>query len=124
MYNHIVVPMALDQGLSPQTLEVAHALLAPGGKITALHVYEAPQGAVSAYLDEDAVKLAYETAGKRLKEKTADAKGVTPVSPCCMGGQVPAATLDNPHLGQCGILFNSTGGGGGRRVLGATPSQT
>lgn len=79
MYNHIVVPMALDHGLSPQTLEVAHALLAPGGKITALHVYEAPQGAVSAYLDEDAVKLAYETAGKRLKEKTADAKGVTPV---------------------------------------------
>jgi nucleotide-binding universal stress UspA family protein len=69
--------MALDHGISPQMLEIAKALLSPGGKITALHVYEAPQGSVGAYLDEDAVKAAYSRAKDKLAEKTADLEGVT-----------------------------------------------
>jgi len=51
--------MALDHGLSPETLEIAPALLAKGGTITALHVYEAPSGSVSTYLDESVVQAGY-----------------------------------------------------------------
>ena len=56
MYKKILVPMALDHGISPQTLEIAEALRAKDGEIIALHVYETPQGSVSAYLDKDVVK--------------------------------------------------------------------
>jgi len=79
MYHKILVPMALDHGISPQTLAVARALLADGGEIIALHVYEAPQGSVSAYLDEEVVKSGYEAARRRLEEKVGGAAGVTPV---------------------------------------------
>lgn len=78
MYKKILVPMALDHGISPQTLEVAQVLGGQGGEIIALHVYEAPQGAVSAYLDEDVVKAGYENARARLAEKLEGLDGVTP----------------------------------------------
>ena len=76
MYNKVLVPMALDHGISPQTLEIAHALCGEGGEIVALHVYEAPQGTVSAYLDEEVVKAAFDNARKRLDEKLADTPGI------------------------------------------------
>ncbi|WP_375230492.1 universal stress protein [Roseobacter sp. S98] len=79
MYKTIIVPMALDHGVSPQSLEIARALLAPGGAITALHVYEAPEGSVSAYVDEDTIKTAYQKATDRLNEKVQDLADVTPV---------------------------------------------
>ncbi|WP_083096320.1 universal stress protein [Pseudophaeobacter leonis] len=66
MYQKILVPMALDHGISEHTLKVARALCAPGGEITALHVYEAPQGSVSAFLDKEAVQEGFERAGKML----------------------------------------------------------
>lgn len=79
MYTKILVPMALDHGISPQTLEIARALLEPGGEIVALHVYEAPQGSVSAYLDEETVKSGFAAARRRLSEKTAGIEGVKPI---------------------------------------------
>lgn len=79
MYHKILVPMALDHGISPQTLQAAQTLCADGGEIIALHVYEAPQGSVQAYLDEAAVKQAFERARKQLEEKLADLTGITPV---------------------------------------------
>jgi nucleotide-binding universal stress UspA family protein len=78
MYKKILVPMALDHGISPQTLEVARVLSAENGEIVALHVYEAPQGTVSAYLDDDVVKAGYERARARLQEKLDGVDGVTP----------------------------------------------
>ncbi|MHC0054821.1 universal stress protein [Actibacterium sp. D379-3] len=53
MYKHILVPIALDH--SPNTaaaLNIAHALLAEGGRITALTVVEAIPAYVSQYLPE------------------------------------------------------------------------
>ncbi|WP_298837229.1 universal stress protein [uncultured Roseobacter sp.] len=79
MYKTIIVPMALDHGLSPQSLQIARALLAPGGSITALHVYEAPEGTVSAYVDEETMREAYQKATDRLNEKVHGIEGVTPV---------------------------------------------
>ncbi|NNK78730.1 MAG: universal stress protein [Litoreibacter sp.] len=77
MYKKILVPLALDHGIAPQTLGVAKALLLPGGEIVALHVYEAPQGSVSVYLDEEAVKAGFDAACTRLSEKVAGLDGVT-----------------------------------------------
>ncbi len=77
MYSNIVIGMALDQGFGKNALEVAHRLLADGGKITALHVYDAPQGSVSAYLDEEVVRTAYEAARKKLTDRVKDLPKVT-----------------------------------------------
>jgi nucleotide-binding universal stress UspA family protein len=71
--------MALDHDVSPRTLEVAKALCDPGGEIIALHVYEAPQGSVRAYLDDDAIKDGFERARNLLHEKTTGIDDVTPV---------------------------------------------
>lgn len=78
MYHKILVPMALDHGLSPQTLEVAKALCAQDGTITGLHVYEAPQGSISAYLDEETVRAGFQKAEDLLKEKLAATPDVVP----------------------------------------------
>ena len=56
MYQKILVPLALNHGIASQTLAAARALCAEGGQLTALHVYEVPQGSVSAYLREDAIQ--------------------------------------------------------------------
>ncbi|UWR96895.1 universal stress protein [Phaeobacter inhibens] len=77
MYDKILVPMALDHGVSGTTLKAAATLCNPGGQITALHVYEAPQGSVSAYLDEDAVREGLDRARQQLTKKTADYGDVT-----------------------------------------------
>lgn len=79
MYGKVLVPMALDHGISPQTLEIANTLLSKGGQIIALHVYEAPQGSVSVYLDEEAVKAGFEAARQSLSEKVSAYANVTPV---------------------------------------------
>ncbi|TCS64569.1 universal stress protein [Primorskyibacter sedentarius] len=77
MYDKILVPMALNHGISPMTLKTARVLCNPGGSITALHVYEVPQGSVAAYLGENKVQEGMQRAHAVLKEKTADMEDVT-----------------------------------------------
>ncbi len=79
MYKKILVPMALDHGISAETLEIARSLMAEGGSITALHVHEVPQGAVSAYLSDDVVRAGYEHVRNVLEKKTAGLEDVTAV---------------------------------------------
>lgn len=79
MYQKILVPMALDHDVSPQTLKVSQTLCEQGGEIIALHVYEAPQTSVSSYLDKDVVEAGYEKAKTLLHEKLANAGDVTPM---------------------------------------------
>ena len=69
MYRKILVPMALTHNLSPRMLQVAETLSGGGGEIIALHVYEAPQGSVSVYLDEDLVNAAFKKTAELLTEK-------------------------------------------------------
>ena len=69
MYKKILVPMALDHGISPQSLDVARILANSGGAITALHVYESPQGTVSAYVDDAVIKAGFANAKTRMTEK-------------------------------------------------------
>ena len=79
MYDHIIVPMALDHGFGKTALALANKLLNENGKITALHVYEAPQGSVSAYLDEEVVCQAFAATKAKLSERVAGQANVTPV---------------------------------------------
>ncbi len=76
MYRNILVPMALDHGIGAQSLAVARALLADGGTISAVHIYEQPQGTVSAYLDEDFVQEAFERTKADLEARVRDLPGV------------------------------------------------
>lgn len=78
MYDKILVPMALDHGVSPDTLKLAKAICSDGGKIVALHVHEAMQGSVSAYVDEKLVEAGFEKAEELLKQKLAGHDDVTP----------------------------------------------
>jgi len=72
MYNKILVAMALDHGVSVHTLNVARALLNDGGEIVALHVHEAPEGTVRAYLDEEVIAAGFERSRANMTEKLAD----------------------------------------------------
>ncbi len=76
MYSKILVPLALNHGISEQTLEIARALGAAGAKITALHVFEVPDGSVSAYVGEEIVRQGFERSREILLEKTAGMEGV------------------------------------------------
>lgn len=76
MYKNILVPMALDHGIGEQTLQVAQTLLSQGGTITALHVYEPPQGTVNAYLDEAVVVAAFERAKAQIEDRVKDVPNV------------------------------------------------
>lgn len=78
MYSKVLVPMALDHSISPQTLQVAKALCAEGGEIVALHVHEALEGSVSAFVDKNVVKQGFERARQTLESKLADWPDVTP----------------------------------------------
>ncbi len=77
MYDNILVPMALDHGVSGTTLKVAATLMSPGGQITALHVHEPPHSSVNAYLDAETVREGYDRVRQALAEKTAGHSDVT-----------------------------------------------
>lgn len=91
MYNHIVVPMALDHGIGETALALSRKILNPGGRITALHVHEAPQGTVNAYLDEDIVRRAFAATEARLAERLA---GVTDVTGVVIKGHSGRSIID------------------------------
>jgi nucleotide-binding universal stress UspA family protein len=76
VYQKILVPMALDHGLSKDTLNIAKALSGGNGEIIALHVYEAPKGSVQAYLDEAAKEEGLARARAELRVKTDHLDGV------------------------------------------------
>ncbi|MBV2358758.1 universal stress protein [Thalassococcus sp. CAU 1522] len=76
MYKNILVPMALDHGISPQTLAVARVLAGSDGRITAIHVYETPQGTAAAYIDQSMVEKRFDEARQMIREKTRDIAGI------------------------------------------------
>lgn len=78
MYNKILVPMALDHGISQHTLQVARALSAGAAEIIALHVYEMPQGSVSAYLGKDFATRGFSSARALLRDKVSALEDVRP----------------------------------------------
>lgn len=91
MYKKILVPMALDHGVSARTLEIAKSLADETGDIIALHVYEAPQGAAAAYLNDDTIKDGVAWAKAQLAEKT---KGLDRVTAKMVAGHTYRTIID------------------------------
>ena len=91
MYKKILVPMALDHGVSSRTLEIARILAAPDGEIVALHVYEAAQGSASAYLDDKTVANGLRAAQTLLAQKLS---GKDDVSSVVLKGHAARTILD------------------------------
>lgn len=77
MYKKILVAMALDHGVSPQTLEIARALSAPDGTIIAVHVVEELPRSSSAELWDELQKEIHDRARGLLEEKLASAGNVS-----------------------------------------------
>lgn len=121
MYKKILVPMALDHGISPQSLSVANALVEEGGEVIGLHIYEMPQESVSAFLDEAAVKAAYEEAKRKQQEKLSDMPNVVPV---IMTGHPARSIVDyaSQHGVDC-IIVGSHKPGLSDFFLGSTASR-
>lgn len=121
MYEKILVPMALDHGISPQTLEVARALCGGKGEIVALHVYEMPQGSVSVYLDKDAVAEGFSRARKLMMEKL---EGLSDVKPELAKGHTARTIIDyaNDNGFDC-IVIGSHRPGLSDYFLGSTASR-
>jgi nucleotide-binding universal stress UspA family protein len=121
MYDNIVVPLALDHGFAPTAMQVARKLLNPGGKITALHVYEAPQGTASAFIDDASVTRAFEAAKKRLDERVA---GQSDVIAVVHQGHSGRAIIDyaTDNLADC-IVMGSHKPGLIDYLLGATAAR-
>ena len=113
--------MALNHGISQDTLEIARALCASGGQITALHVYEVPQGSVSTYIGEEVVQQGYESARKLLKQKVAGMDGVTPEM---ARGQAYRAIIDHAvaHAYDC-IVIGSHKPGLSDYLIGSTAAK-
>ena len=76
MYKNIIVPMALDHGIADTTMQIARTLLSEGGQITALHVHEAPNNSVSAYVAQDVIENAFTQSEKEMNERVAGLEGV------------------------------------------------
>lgn len=121
MYKKILVPMALDHGISPQTLEVARALSGGSGEIVALHVYEMPQGSVSVYLDKDAVAEGFSRARGLLMEKLS---GLPDIKPELVKGHTARTIIDyaNDNEVDC-IVIGSHKPGLSDYFLGSTASR-
>ncbi|MFK7853019.1 MAG: universal stress protein [Granulosicoccus sp.] len=94
MYRKILVPLALDHGISPNTLAIAKLLAGEDGEITALHVYEAAPATVSVYLDETLVKKGFDYAKQQLHEKTA---GFDNIKPVMVKGHTYRAIVDHAN---------------------------
>ncbi|MDJ0629999.1 MAG: universal stress protein [Rhodobacter sp.] len=77
MYRKILVPIALDHDVSPQTLKIARDLCDDGGEIIALHVHEEPQGSAAAVLPEALVEEGVNRAKELMAQKLAGVTGVT-----------------------------------------------
>lgn len=79
MYKKIVLSLALDHGISQKAIQTARTLLADGGEIIAIHVYEPLQGLVNAYVSEEAVAGAFQRAKDLLADRVGDEPDMTAV---------------------------------------------
>ncbi len=76
MYDKILVPLALDHGLSGKLLEIARQLLLPGGEILALHVVEEAFGLARATQSDANAQMAFDRARELMKTKLSEEENV------------------------------------------------
>ena len=79
MYDHVLVPIAIDHGeRAPQALEIAARLKSGGGRITALTVIEPVPGFIANELPEGQVEKTMNEFLDALKGEISGADGVEP----------------------------------------------
>lgn len=79
MFARIIIALSLEHGYSLRAIQTARRLAIEGAEIHGVHVYEAPSGTVSTYLDAEVVTKAWNDAQARLAARLQDAPDVTPV---------------------------------------------
>ncbi len=77
MYKKILIPLALDHGLSGSLLDIANGLLAPDGEIVALHVVEAAYGLASATHKQELGQEAFDRARDLMRERLIGTQNIT-----------------------------------------------
>ncbi|MDY6859622.1 MAG: universal stress protein [Pseudomonadota bacterium] len=104
MYHHIIVPIALDHGPNTATaLQIARALLADDGKITALHVIEAVPSYVAQYLPEGQEEKTRDAVQTAL---VAELGGVIDVKPAVVTGHAGRTIVEyaQEHGADCIVI--------------------
>ncbi|MDJ0824828.1 MAG: universal stress protein [Rhodobacter sp.] len=92
MYKNILVPIALEHERDTgSAMDIAHRLLAEGGRITALHVMEAIPGYASQYLPEGHLENRRKEMEAALK---AELGGVKDVRPAVITGHAGRSIVD------------------------------
>lgn len=91
MYRRILVPLALDHGLSRSLFDIARHLCGPEGQITALHVVEAAYGLAHATQSEEFAQEAFDRARGLIEERIA---GVGDIKAHVVEGHVYRSILD------------------------------
>lgn len=80
MYDHVLVPIALDHRPAvAEALKVARQLKSEGGQITALTVIEPISPYVAQYLPENQAQITHDTIEAELREELAEADDIAPV---------------------------------------------
>lgn len=121
MYKKLLVPMALDHGVSPQTLEVARKLRDDGAEIIALHVYDLPESAAKIMLNDELIDEGFRRAEELLLEKSA---GIPNVKPVVVRGQTYRSIVDHAtREGVDCIVMGSHGPGFTDYLLGSTAAR-
>lgn len=92
MYSHILVAIDIDHAETGQgALDIARAIRAEGGKITALYVLEALPSYATQYLPDDHMK---NRVGEFKAALTAELGGVRDVTPEVVAGHSGATIVD------------------------------
>ena len=92
MYKNILVPIALEHERDTgAAMNIAHRLLAEGGKITALHVMEALPGYATQYLPEGHLENRH---GEMMAALKAELGGVMDVTPVVVTGHAGRSITD------------------------------
>ena len=92
MYKNILVPIALEHERDTgAAMDIAHRILAEGGKLTALHVMESLPSYVSQYLTAEQLDLRKKETTTALK---AEIGGVRDVRPVVISGHSGRSIID------------------------------
>lgn len=80
MYKNILIPLALDHDHDTAgAMDIAHRLLAEGGKMTALHVLEALPSYAAQYMTDEQLDQRHHQAAAALKAEIGALGDVRPV---------------------------------------------
>jgi len=73
MYQKIILSLALNHGISQKAIQTARTLLADGGQIIVVHVFEQYQGSTTAGVSKEAIAKGLQNTKELLAQRVGDA---------------------------------------------------